>query len=113
MDPIQALLLQNNQQGNGFPANSRYHRVDTQVHQSKNQGEIRYLERRFVPRASDLTTLQQHTVKQGERLDNITAQYLNDPELFWQVCDANKVMHPLEITERTGRLIRITMPQGL
>ena len=26
---------------------------------------------------------------QGERLDNVAAQYLGDPTLFWRLCDAN------------------------
>ena len=113
MDPIQALLLQANQQVSSFPANSRYHQVETQVHITNEQEEILYLKRRFIPQASSLTTLQQHVVKRGERLDNITFEHLNDPELFWQVCDANEAMHPLEITEQADRQIRITMPQGL
>jgi hypothetical protein len=30
-----------------------------------------------------------HTRAQGDRLDNIAARYLQDPTLFWQLCDAN------------------------
>jgi hypothetical protein len=30
-----------------------------------------------------------HTRVQGDRLDNIAARYLQDPTLFWQLCDAN------------------------
>ena len=30
-----------------------------------------------------------HTKAQGDRLDLIAARYLQDPTLFWQLCDAN------------------------
>lgn len=113
MDPIQALLLQANQQVSSFPANSRYHRTATQIMQAEKGEEVVYLKRRFIPQADTLRTIQQHMVKQSERLDRITFEYLNDPELFWQICDANEAMHPLELTEQSNRLIRITMPEGL
>jgi hypothetical protein len=45
----------------------------------------------------------------SERLDNITDRYLDDPTLFWRVCDANLVLQPEEL-ERRGRVIRITLP---
>ena len=51
----------------------------------------------------------EHTVTQGERLDNITARYLDDPTQFWRVCDANVVLRPEEL-ERIGRVINITIP---
>ncbi len=50
---------------------------------------------------------------QGDRLDNITNQYLGNPEQFWQLCDANDVFHPGELTESTGYKIRITLPKGI
>jgi len=57
--------------------------------------------------------LQEHVVRQHERLDNITARYLGDPELFWRICDANRAMRPEELTEAIGRRLRITWPEGL
>ena len=35
----------------------------------------------------------------GDRLDNVSAQYLGDPEQFWRLCDANNAMEPEELTE--------------
>ena len=55
----------------------------------------------------------EHMVTEGERLDNITAQYLGDPEQFWRVCDANGAMRPDELTETIGRRLRITLPEGI
>jgi hypothetical protein len=53
----------------------------------------------------------EHPVVQDDRLDNITARYLGDPEQFWRVCDANNAMHPRELTEEIGRRLRIPLPQ--
>ena len=50
---------------------------------------------------------------EGERLDNIAAQYLGDPEQFWRICDANGAMRPDELTETVGRRLRITLPEGI
>ena len=57
--------------------------------------------------------LQEHTSSQGERLDNIAAQYLGDPEQFWRLCDANGALRPGELTETVGRRLRITLPEGI
>ncbi len=57
-----------------------------------------------------LTTLVEHSVTQGERLDTITARYLGDPTQFWRVCDANDVLQPTELTEEVGNIIKIAMP---
>jgi hypothetical protein len=68
-----------------------------------------YKRRRFLPADEGSTTLVEHTVVQGERLDNITARYLGDPTLFWKVCDANGVLQPAEL-EELGRAVRIALP---
>jgi len=73
---------------------------------------VRYVRRRFVPPPPDeAATLIEHTVIDGDRLDNVTARYLDDPEQFWRVCDANDTVHPHDLTEEAGRLIKITLPQ--
>jgi hypothetical protein len=71
--------------------------------------EIRYVRRRIIPSSKSLTTLVEHTVAQGERLDNITARYLGDPTQFWRICDANDALQPEEL-EETGRVIKIALP---
>jgi hypothetical protein len=50
---------------------------------------------------------------QGDRIDNIAASAFNDPQLYWRICDANKAMRPSELTETIGRLLRLTLPQGV
>jgi len=96
-----------------FPPSSRYFSVETTTIEEHDGKAVVYLKRRFVPPPERFALLQEHVVKQGERLDNITAQYLDDPEQFWRVCDANRVMRPDELTETIGRRLRITLPEGI
>ena len=98
---------------NPFPPTSRYAGVDTVTLEDAAGNTIIYLRRRFVPPPERFSLLQEHVVKQSERLDNITAQYLDDPEQFWRICDANRAMRPDELTETVGRRLRITLPEGI
>ena len=66
-----------------------------------------------MPPPERFALLQEHTVSQGDRLDNLAAQYLGDPEQFWRLCDANGAMRPEELTETVGRRLRITLPEGI
>jgi len=96
-----------------FPITSRYYGIATATLQAVDGKTIIYLTRRFLPSADRFALLQEHFVSQGERLDNIAAQYLGDPEAFWRLCDANNAMRPDELTETLGRRLRITLPEGI
>jgi hypothetical protein len=97
-----------------FQPTSRYHDVETVKMTVRNsRGEARivsYKRRRFVPSGAMMTTLAEHTVAQGDRLDNLAARYVGDPEQFWRICDANNVLRPEELTEEVGRAVRIGLP---
>lgn len=108
---LQALLQFTGLKASLFPINSRYRGLDTATLQSAGQAIV-YVRRRFVPAPDQSTPIQQHTVKQGERLDNLAAQFLGDAELFWRLCDANGAMRPEEL-EKPGTILRIALPQGL
>ena len=96
-----------------FPVTSRYHGIETTTLKTAGGKTIAYLRRRFVPSPARFSLLQEHTVTQAERLDNITAQHLGDPEQFWRICDANNAMRPDDLTAEIGRKLRITLPEGL
>ena len=101
-----------------FPITSRYHGVEratrTVPDGDKREGrQIVYLKRRFVPPPENFHSIQEHTVTQGDRLDNIAAKHLGDPEQFWRICDANNAMRPEELTETTGRKLNIALPEGI
>jgi hypothetical protein len=96
-----------------FAITSRYHSIPTAEFETAEGRKIVYLRRRFVPPSSAFALLLEHTVSEGERLDNIAAQYLGDPEQFWRVCDANGAIRPEELIETVGRRLRITLPEGI
>jgi hypothetical protein len=96
-----------------FSPTSRYYGIETTTLETPGGKIVIYLRRRFVPSPERFALLQEHSVKQDERLDNITAQYLGDPEQFWRVCDGNGAMRPEELTETIGRRLRITLPEGI
>ena len=95
-----------------FTPNSRYQGIATGTLVTPAGQTVVYLRRRFVPQASLFAAIQQHTVAQGERLDNMATNFLGDPELFWRLCDANNAMRPEEL-EELGRVLLITLPQGM
>jgi len=112
-DPVQALLAQTSLQRNLFIATSRYYGIDTETLTTADGKTIIYLKRRFVPSPAQFQLLQNHTVTQGERLDNIAAKFLGDPELFWRIADANAAMRPEDPVQTVGTQLKITLPQGI
>jgi hypothetical protein len=112
-DPVQAMLAQTALKRTLFTPTSRYYGIDTTTLTDVDGKTTIYILRRFVPSAEGLQFLQQHTVTQDERLDNIAALYLGDPELFWRIADANSAMRPEELVAEVGRRLRITLPQGI
>lgn len=98
-----------------FEPNSRYASLKLKtLDRTGPDGEprpIRYVERRFLPPLGSGTVLVEHTVVQGDRLDNVTAKYLGDPTQFWRVADANLAPRPEELTDEAGRRIAIALPK--
>jgi hypothetical protein len=94
-----------------FEHTSRYFSIETAIYTAPDGSEIRYVRRRFLPEAAGQVTIAEHVVTVEERLDQITARYLSDPEQFWRVCDSNHAMRPEALTEEPGKRLRITFPQ--
>jgi hypothetical protein len=112
-DPLQAILQPGTLKTTAFPLTSRYHGIDTETIETSDGKTVIYLRRRFLPPPERFALLQEHTVVQGDRVDNLANQYVGDPEQFWRMCDANNVMRPDELTETIGRRIRVTLPEGI
>ncbi len=112
-DPLAALIQAGALNTTLFPPTSRYHGIETRVLENKDGQKVVFIKRRFVPHPERFSLLQEHVVTDNERLDNITAHYLGNPEQFWQLCDANRAMLPDELTEEIGRRLRITLPDGI
>ena len=95
-----------------FQPTSRYYLTETATLETFDGSMIRFLRRRFLPPLERFTLIQEHMVTESDRLDNITARYLGDPEQFWRICDANPILLPEEL-EEIGRRIRLTLPEGI
>ena len=107
-----------------FDPTSRYFKLSTAAltitaHDGTTR-QLAYVRRRFIPSPQGMTTLLEHTVTEGDRLDNITARYLGDPAKFWQLCDANSALRPSDLTDegaepgratpgRVGHTIRVAL----
>ena len=96
-----------------FPITSRYYGIETTTLKTADGTIVAYLRRRFLPSPDRFTLLLEHAVTDDERLDNITAKYMDDPTAFWRLADANAAMRPDKLTETVGRILRITLPQGI
>jgi hypothetical protein len=97
-----------------FDTTSRYFNLQTKklviIDTDDEIKEIRYIRRRFLSPAVEMTVLAEHTVTQDDRIDNITAVYMGDPTQFWRICDANEVFKPTELTDEIGRVMKISAP---
>ena len=113
MNMLQAILQPGALTSQLFPITSRYHGIGTAILENLEGKTVVYLHRRFVPPPERFALLQEHVVSQSERLDNIVAQYFGDPEQFWKLCDANRAMHPDDLTKVIGRRLRITLPEDI
>ena len=112
-DPFEIILNSGNRPTNHFPVSSRYYSVGLETIELEDKKPVVYLKRRFIPNVENLELITEHSVKEGDRLDNIAASYIGDSEQFWQVADANNAMKPEELTEEPGTKIRITQPSGI
>jgi hypothetical protein len=111
-DPTQA-VLQSVAAPSPVATTSRYFGIEVARLQTDSGETLVYLRRRFVPAAERFALLAEVPIVQGDRLDNLTAKYLGDPEQFWRLCDANNALQPEELTDTVGRRVRITMPEGI
>ena len=92
-----------------FMPTSRYSPLEVAESTSPAGRIIRYVRRRFIPLTAP-TPLAHHTVAAGDRLDNVTARYLGDPEQFWRVADANRAERAADLVAVAGRVLVIPMP---
>jgi hypothetical protein len=112
-DPLQAIPIMAAQGSEPFPSTSRYYQIQRATFEMPDGRKALYVRRRFIPQPEQFDLLVDHVVTAGERLDQIAARHLDDPERFWQICDANGALWPEELIETVGRRIRITLPAGI
>ena len=113
IDPFKAVQQLGNVAPQPFPPSSRYQGLEIAQIEREDGTVLAYVRRRFVPQPERFALLQLHTVTEGDRLDNVTATYLGDPQQFWRICDANRALAPAELVKVIGRQLRITLPDGV
>lgn len=94
-----------------FEHTSRYHHLENAEIALDDGRKVVYKRRRMLPPGTRLTELTVVEVGEGDRLDQIAARTLGDPEQFWRVCDANDAMNPRELTAEPGRSLAVPAPQ--
>jgi hypothetical protein len=92
-----------------FAMTSRYATLPLRTFTRGDGTQVSYVARRMLPQPGQYALLLLHTVTDSDRLDNLTARYLDDPKQFWRICDGNTAMSPFELTEAPGSTIRITV----
>jgi hypothetical protein len=94
-----------------FDYTSRYYNLETAKLTTSDGRIVAYVKRRFLPQGKNMLLLEEISVTAGDRLDQITARTLGDPQQFWRVCDANNAMNPVDLTAEIGQKIRVSVPQ--
>jgi hypothetical protein len=112
-DPIKAFLQANSLESPAFPPTSRYYGLPTRLWVRPDGRAVAYSTRRRVPPPERFAVVQEHVVSEGDRLDNLAARYIGDPEQYWRLCDANGAMRPDELISVVGTRLRITLPEGI
>lgn len=107
---LDALLANSAAQSPRFPPNSRYNNLPTLTHVFPDGRAVAYVSRRFIPPAETFTTMREHRVVQGDRLDSLAATYLADPGQWWKIADANVTLEPTRLTDEAGEILRVALP---
>ena len=96
-----------------FGETSRYRGIALLGYVDADGRDVVYVGRRWVPAPELFADVGRYQVRDGDRIDNVAAELLGDPQLYWRIADANAALAPSELLERIGRWLRITMPAGV
>ena len=80
-----------------FVPKSRYFGLETYVVLDNRGRQVSVVS---VPLPLNQTTLGLHLLKQGERLDHLAQNYLDNPAGYWLICELNEVMLAEALTEQ-------------
>ena len=111
-NPIQAMFEAGVVEATDFPPESRYAGLPTRTIEGRDGRVVSYVSRRFSPPPEAFATQGYRVVREGQRLDQIAAETIGDPEGFWMHCDANGALWAEEL-EVAGRELRLTLPEGV
>ena len=113
-DPLQELLAAGAVPTTSFPPTSRYAGVPVDAWDPGNgEPPVPFLHRRLCPQPERFALLYEIGIVEGDRRDNLAARHLGDPELWWQLADANGAVDPRTLADTVGRRLRITLPKDV
>jgi hypothetical protein len=93
-----------------FSLLSRYRDNEERVMINKHGESVVYRSRRLLPRPEELQIIQTVTRDTEERIDTLSLRALGDSQQFWQLCDANVIMNPHELTAQPRVVVRVPAP---
>lgn len=98
-----------------FDESSRYYAIETATFSTTDESgrtvSYLYKRRRFLPRLAEQTTLLEHKVQEGDRLDNLSVQFYQEPLSAFRLGDGNPVLHPEDLLYVSPRRVRVAMPR--
>lgn len=113
-DPLQALLAAGAVPTTTFPPTSRYAAAGVDAFDPGNGAPpVPFLRRRLCPRPERLARLYVVRIAEGDRRDLLAARHVGDAELWWRLADANGVIDPRDLTDRVGRIVQVTLAEGV
>lgn len=72
---------------------------------------VKYLLRRADPREPSVPPVAYHRVVVGDRPDLLAGRYLGEPDAWWRIADAHRLLDPMELTARRGDVVVIPTPE--
>ena len=114
MDPVQAFLQANALTPPAFAPTSRYYGIATAQLTQADGRTIVFVQRRFLPPPENFALLQSITIVAGDRLDNLAARYLGDPQQYWRLvrCQRRDAARGAA-SPTSARRLPITLPEGV
>ncbi len=85
---------------------SRYFQLDNLTYVNEDGYEVKYKSRRILPQSSAIPSLVQVQVERGQRLDQISASTLGNPEFYWKLGDGNNAFSLVDL-EKPKTVLRI------
>lgn len=79
-----------------FDPKSRYAQLEPYAVKDRRGRTVKVLP---VPNAPEQTSIGVHLKLQGQRLDHLAHNYLDDPAGFWRICELNDVMQAEMLSE--------------
>jgi hypothetical protein len=113
MDPFSMIPSSQEAPEDAFPIGSRYRGLAILTGLDAADREVVYVGRRWIPPPEAFADVGRYQVRDGDRIDNVAADLIGDPGLYWRIADANAAIDPGELTRRPGRWLRITMAAGI